>query len=125
MNFTQDVLGRALPAATALIELKSDGGRRRWSYGEVADASARLAGHFNDRGLRRGDVVMIVLGNRSEWVLSMLACFRSGLIAASCPEQLRAKDLRLRIDAVSPALIVADERNRAEVLKANPPCPVL
>jgi acyl-coenzyme A synthetase/AMP-(fatty) acid ligase len=124
VNFTRDVLERAEPTATALIELRRDGRRRLWTYTEIVEASGRFGGSLIDRGLRRGDVVLIVLGNRFEWVLSLLACFRTGLIAASCPEQLRAKDLRLRIDAVAPSLIVADERNRDEVRRADPPCPV-
>jgi acyl-coenzyme A synthetase/AMP-(fatty) acid ligase len=57
-------------------------------------------------------------------VLSMLACFRLGAIPAACPEQLRAKDLRLRIAAIAPALILADERNRDELDRAAPECPV-
>ena len=60
----------------------------------------------------RGDVVMTLIGNRPEWVLTMLACFRIGAVVLPCTEQLRAKDLRLRIDGRQPELIVADERNR-------------
>jgi len=45
----------------------------------------------------------------------MLACFRIGAVVLPCTEQLRAKDLRLRIDVADPALIIADERNRSEL----------
>ena len=45
----------------------------------------------------------------------MLACFRIGAVVLPCNEQLRAKDLRLRLEAARPALIVADERNLAEL----------
>ena len=48
-------------------------------------------------GIGRGDVVMTLIGNRPEWVLGMLACFRLGAVVLPCTEQLRAKDLRLRI----------------------------
>ena len=41
----------------------------------------------------------------------MLACFRIGAVPASCPEQLRAKDLRLRLQAV---LAGAGDRRRAQ-----------
>jgi acetyl-CoA synthetase len=47
----------------------------------------------------------------------MLACFRIGAIVLPCTEQLRAKDLRLRIELARPVLIVADERDRG-VLEA-------
>ena len=58
---------------------------------------------------------MTLIGNRPEWVLTMLACFRIGAVVLPCTEQLRAKDLRLRLETVRPALIVADERNRTEL----------
>jgi acyl-coenzyme A synthetase/AMP-(fatty) acid ligase len=124
VNFARDVVDGADGGRLALIELTSGGERREWTFAEVGAAAAKLAGYFAAQGLRRGDIVLIWLGNRSEWVLSMLACFRLGLVAASCPEQLRAKDLRLRINAISPTLIVADERNREELERAGPSCPV-
>lgn len=125
MNYVRDVVEAAPAEATGLIELTREGERRPWTFGEIADASARLAGHLERQGLERGDVVLVWLGNRAEWMLTMLACFRLGLVPASCPEQLRAKDLRLRLDAVSPALVVADTRNRDELVSADADCPVL
>src|SRR4051794_30720992 len=68
---------------------------------------------------------MTLIGNRPEWVTAMLACFRIGAVALPCTEQLRAKDLRLRIEVARPSLIVADERNRAELERADPQAPVL
>ena len=56
---------------------------------------------------------MTLIGNRPEWVLTMVACFRLGAVVLPCNEQLRAKDLRLRLAAADPKLIVADERNAA------------
>ena len=50
----------------------------------------------------------------------MVACFRIGAVALPCNEQLRAKDLRPRLDAARPRLIVADERNAAELQAARP-----
>jgi acetyl-CoA synthetase len=125
MNFARDVVEAAPPARLALVELADDGRRREWTFGEVADGSARLAGVMQGLGIGRGDVVMTLIGNRPEWVLSMVACFRIGAVALACNEQLRAKDLTHRIAAASPRLIVADERNLAELSAADPPCRVL
>ena len=125
MNFALDVVDAAEPGRPALVELARDGTRREWAFAEVADKAARLAGTLTGHGVGRGDVVMTLIGNRPEWVLTLLACFRIGAVALPCTEQLRAKDLRLRMDAVAPRLIVADERNRAELEAAGPPCPVL
>jgi acyl-coenzyme A synthetase/AMP-(fatty) acid ligase len=125
VNFAREVLDRAPSGALALLELTREGDRREWSFGELADRCARMAGAFQRHGVRRGDVVMTLIGNRPEWALSMVACFRIGAVVLPCTEQLRAKDLRLRIDVARPSLIVADERNRAELQLAGCEVPVV
>jgi acyl-coenzyme A synthetase/AMP-(fatty) acid ligase len=125
MNFARDVLDAQPAERLALVELGRDGSRREWSFGEIEDASARMAGALSRDGVRRGDVVMTLIGNRPEWVLCMIACFRIGTVVLPCTEQLRAKDLRLRLDVARPELIVADERNRAELEAAAPDCQVV
>jgi acetyl-CoA synthetase len=125
MNLSRDVVDAADPRRLALIELARDGARREWSFGEVADRSARLAGTLAANGVGRGDVVMTLIGNRPEWVFAMVACLRIGAVVLPCTEQLRAKDLQLRLDVTRPRLVVADERNRAELTAAQPACPVL
>jgi len=121
MNFAAEVVDAAPPDRLALVELGRDGSRREWSFGEVADRSARLAGTLAARGVARGDVVMTVIGNRPEWVLTMLACFRLGAVVLPCTEQLRAKDLQLRIELAGPSLILADERDLGELSGAEVP----
>ena len=126
MNFARDVVEAAPRDRLAVLELARDGRRREWTFGEVADGSARLAGTLSARhGFGRGDVVMTLIGNRPEWVLTMVACFRIGAVALACNEQLRAHDLAQRIAAAEPRLIVADERNLAELTAAGPACRVL
>src|SRR5262249_49033688 len=56
---------------------------------------------------------------------AMVACFRIGAVVLPCNEQLRAKDLRMRLEATRPALLIADERNRTELEAAGPDCRVL
>jgi acetyl-CoA synthetase len=119
MNFARDVLGAMAPESLALVELTREGSRREWRFGEVQEQSTRLAGKLSSLGVGRGDVVMTLIGNRPEWVLAMLACFRLGAVALPCTEQLRAKDLRLRIDASNPRIVIADQRNRAELQAAG------
>ena len=62
---------------------------------------------------------MTLIGNRPEWVLTMVACFRIGAVALTCNEQLRAGDLRARLATASPRVIVCDERNLAELADAG------
>src|SRR3954468_9440625 len=124
MNLSRDVVDGADPQRLALVELARDGARREWSFGEVADRSARLAGTLAADGIGRGDVVMTLIGNRAEWVFTMVACMRIGAIALPCTEQLRATDLRPRLGVAQPKLVVADERNREQLIAARPACPV-
>ena len=124
MNFARDVLDRQAPGDLALLELARDGKRREWTFAEIAEQSARLAGALQARGVRTGDVVMTLIGNRPEWVASMCACFRIGAVVLPCTEQLRAKDLRLRLAVARPSLLIADERNRSELEAAAPECEV-
>jgi acyl-coenzyme A synthetase/AMP-(fatty) acid ligase len=125
VNFSRDVVDATPAGGRAIVEIARDGRRREWTFGEVADASARLAGAFTARGVRRGDVVLTLIGNRPEWVLAMVACFRIGAVAMPCNEQLRAGDLRARLDAAQPRLVIADERNTGELSSAGVACEVM
>jgi acyl-coenzyme A synthetase/AMP-(fatty) acid ligase len=125
MNFVRDVVDAAPADRLALVALSREGDRREWSFGEISAASGALAGRLARLGVGRGNVVMTLIGNRPEWVLSMVACFRIGAVALPCNEQLRARDLRLRLAAASPQAIVTDVRNRSELEAAGPDCPVL
>jgi acyl-coenzyme A synthetase/AMP-(fatty) acid ligase len=125
VNFSRDIVDAAPASTRALVAVGRDGSRREWSFGEVAEASARAAGCLAARGVKRGDVVMTLIGNRPEWVLTMLACFRIGAVALPCTEQLRAADLRARLDVARPRLVVCDERNAGVLGEAAPGADVL
>ncbi len=123
MNFARDVVAAAPADRRALVTLSSSGQRREWTFGQLATASARLAATFVTHGVRRGDVVLTLMGNRAEWALTVLACLHIGAATLPCSEQLRPKDLALRLARARPALAIADERNRAALAAAD--CPVL
>ena len=125
MNFATEVVDSADTDRPALVELDRRGGRREWTFGEVSQASARFAGTLRAHGVGRGDVVMTLIGNRPQWVFAMVACFRIGAVVLPCNEQLRAKDLRLRLGIAEPVAIVADERNRQPLRDAGATVPLL
>jgi acyl-coenzyme A synthetase/AMP-(fatty) acid ligase len=125
MNFVATVVERAEPSRLAMVALGPDGARTEFTFAEVAEHSARLAARLAASGVRRGDIVLTVIGNRPEWVFSMLACFRMGAVVLPCNEQLRSKDLALRLSVTAPAAIICDERNREQLVGARPSAPVL
>ena len=98
MNFARDVVEAGDPGRRGMVTIARDGARREWTMGEVAAGARALAAELGARGVARGDVVLTLLGNRPEWVLTMVACFRAGFVVLPCTEQLRPKDLRLRLD---------------------------
>ncbi len=115
MNFAVDVVEAAGPEGLALVELDRAGGRREHRFGAVAEAARTMAAELHGLGVRRGAVVLTLAGNQPDWVVAMVACFRQGYVVLPCTEQLRAKDLQLRLDVTQPAAVVADRRN-ADVL---------
>ncbi|HWO15635.1 MAG TPA: AMP-binding protein [Solirubrobacterales bacterium] len=108
MNFIEDVVEGFPAARPALIAVGADGEGRVHHFGELFARSAGLSGAFAARGVKRGDVVMTLVGSRVEWVLALLACWRMGAVALPCNPQLRRKDLELRARAASPKLAVGE-----------------
>jgi acyl-coenzyme A synthetase/AMP-(fatty) acid ligase len=115
VNFIEDVMERSPASRLGIVAVDTEGERRDWYFGELIAQSAGLSGAFAARGVGRGDVVMMLVGNRIEWVLSLLACWRMGAIALPCSTQLRRQDLALRVAAASPVLCVGEEDLLAEL----------
>ncbi|HEV7770856.1 MAG TPA: AMP-binding protein [Solirubrobacterales bacterium] len=109
MNFIEDVLERSPASRLGIVAIDAEGNRRDWHFGELLACSAGLSGAFAARGVRRGDVVMTLVGNRVEWALTLLACWRMGAVALPCSPQLRRADLEHRVTAANPALCVGEE----------------
>ena len=115
MNFIEDVLERFPASRPAVVAIDRHGERRVWHFGELIAMSAGVSGAFAARGVGRGDVVMTLFGNRIEWVLTLLACWRMGAVALPCNTQLRRHDLELRVRAADPALCVGEEELLGEL----------
>jgi acyl-coenzyme A synthetase/AMP-(fatty) acid ligase len=115
VNFVEDVLESFPASKPGLVAIDRDGRRRIWHFGELSARSAGLSGALAARGVGRGDVVMTLIGDRPEWVLSMLACFRLGAIALPCSPQLRSADLAHRIAAANPRLAIGEAEYLTEL----------
>jgi acetyl-CoA synthetase len=115
VNFVEDVMERSPASRLGIVAVDAEGNRRDWHFGELIARSAGLSGAFAARGVRHGDVVMTLVGNRIEWVLSLLACWRMGAVALPCSTQLRRHDLEVRVAAGNPSLCVGEEQLLAEL----------
>jgi acyl-coenzyme A synthetase/AMP-(fatty) acid ligase len=116
MNIIEDLLEQSPASRLGIVAIDAHANRRDWHYGELIATSAGLSGTFAARGVRPGDVVMTLVGNRIEWVLSLLACWRMGAVALPCSTMLREHDLAHRVAAADPKLCVGE----AELLSRLP-----
>jgi acetyl-CoA synthetase len=117
-NFVQDVvepLARQRPTEEALRAIAADGSVRSYTYADVARRAAETAAGLARAGLRRGDVAMTLMGARPEWVFAMLGAWRLGAVVLPCSEQLRAKDIALRVERTRPGLVLAAGADTAEL----------
>jgi acetyl-CoA synthetase len=115
VNLIEELMERSPASRLGIVAVDAEGNRRDWHFGELIAKSAGLSGAFAARGVQRGDVVMTLVGNRIEWVLSLLACWRMGAVALPCNTMLRRHDLEHRIAAADPKLCVGEEALLAEL----------
>jgi acyl-coenzyme A synthetase/AMP-(fatty) acid ligase len=109
VNLIEDLMERSPASRLGIVAIDAEGSRRDWYFGELIAKSAGLSGSFAARGVQRGDVVLTLVGNRIEWVLSLLACWRMGAVALPCNTMLRRADLEHRVAAADPKLCVGEE----------------
>jgi propionyl-CoA synthetase len=81
--------------------------KRTFTYSELRDEVARLAGALVDLGVTKGDTVIIYMPMIPEAVMSMLACARIGAIHSVVFGGFAAKELAIRIDDAKPAVIMS------------------
>ena len=94
--------------ATALIyDSPATGKTRRFTYRELLDITARLAGGLADLGVAKGDRVLIYMPMVPEAVAAMLACARLGAVHSVVFGGFAAPELATRIDDARPKVILA------------------
>ena len=92
----------------ALIHVSAmTGDERRYTYRELRDEVAKLAGALQNLGVTIGDRVVIYMPMVPEAVFAMLACARLGAIHSVVFGGFAAPELAARIDDAQPKLILA------------------
>ncbi len=94
-------------ASTALWVVEADGSEVKLSFAELSLLSQRFAGYLSGAGVRRGDRVLLSLGNCVPLWVSMLACIRLGAVMIPTTTLLTTADLRDRIQRGRVSAIVA------------------
>jgi acetyl-CoA synthetase len=82
---------------TALWIVEEDGSEIKVTFAEMAERSNRVATWLNDQGVRRGDHVMLMLGNQVELWEAMLAILKLGAVILPTSTVLATHDLADRV----------------------------
>jgi malonyl-CoA/methylmalonyl-CoA synthetase len=81
---------------------------RLWTFGEIEQASNRLASVLADRGLRAGDRLCVYLANSPELIFLYLACSKLGVIFVPINILYRDREIAHILDDAEPRAIVGD-----------------
>lgn len=82
---------------TALWVTYEDGRETRLTFAELSDRSSRVANYFRELGVRRGDRILLMLGNIPPLWETMLAAMKLGGVIIPATTLLTADDLADRI----------------------------
>ena len=77
------------------------------TYSQLRDRVARLAGALTERGVTKGDRVVIYMPMTPEAVIAMLACARIGAIHSVVFGGFAAAELAVRLDDARPRAVIA------------------
>lgn len=91
-----------------LIVVQEDGSSVSVSFDELARRSDRVAAWLADQGVRRGDSVLLMLGNQVELWDTMLAIMKLGAVIMPTTTAVGANDLVDRISRGNATFVVAN-----------------
>jgi acetyl-CoA synthetase len=114
-NIGVDVADRQAPDAPALVYLDENGVARRYSFGEIARLSNRLANLFAAAGLARGERVAILLGQAPETALAHVAAWKSGLVSLPLFTLFGEEALAYRLADSGARALVTDRAGLAKI----------
>lgn len=127
-NFARDVIDRWAekdPELQAMLWIDDQGQELTRTFAEFTSASKKLCNVFKEAGIKRGDVVIVMLGRQIQWWEVFTAVLRMGAIISPGTTQLSSKDLSYRTNAAGATCIVTDMSNTEKVDEILSDCPSL
>lgn len=94
--------------APALWIVGEDGREQRYSFDELRRLSDAAAHHLRARDVRRGHVVLLMMGNEPALWISMLACMKLGAVVVPATTLLSRDDLQDRFDRGGVRHVIVD-----------------
>jgi acyl-coenzyme A synthetase/AMP-(fatty) acid ligase len=128
-NFTQQIVDHWAqdPDLSALRCLDQDlGTYEDISYAGIAKRSQQIAHYFVvQQGLRKGDVVALMLGQQPAWWYSLAGLMRHGIAVVPCSRMLTPKDLSYRLNDLRIKGIITTQELQQRVDDVRHECPSL
>ena len=127
-NFAYDVMdvwAREAPDKLAMLWTNDQGEEKRFTFRDLKEMSDQAAAYLLQLGIRRGDSVMLMLGRRYEFWVTMLALHKIGAVAIPATHLLTAHDIIYRCQRADiKAILCAGEPSILEhISEALPACP--
>ncbi len=108
-NFAYDVVDKIAelePNRRALVWCNDAGEEKFFTYGEMRDYSNKAANLFKNNGVKKGDMVMLILKRHYQFWFAILALHKLGAVAIPATNLLTVKDLNYRFEAAEVKHIV-------------------
>lgn len=109
-NFAYDVLdvwAEEAPEKTAMVWCNDAGDEKIFTFKDFKRLSDKAANFFKKCGIRKGDIVMLILKRRWQYWVCTLALQKLGAISIPATAQLTKKDIIYRNNAASIKMIVS------------------
>ncbi|MFW2148091.1 AMP-binding protein [Acinetobacter sp. TY1] len=99
----------------ALIWEGKQGESERWTFDQLAEASAQLAHYFQSIGITTGDCIAGLLPRTPELLITILATWRIGAIYQPLFTAFESKAIEHRIETAGTRLIVTNSEQRTKL----------
>ena len=109
-NFAYDVIdeiAKQTPDKVALIWTDDSGTTKKFTYLDLSRYSNMVANFLTERGIKRNDTVLLFMRRRWEYWILMMAMHKICAIPIPSTNQLKAKDIKYRIDTADIKNIIA------------------
>ena len=113
------------PHKLALWVIDDFGSETKLTFRQLSKLSCKLANVFKANNILPGERIIIILGRRPAFWISMLATLRSGVVISPGSAQLTAKDIQSRFAASGATAIIVDEETAEKVDAIAANCPTL
>lgn len=127
-NFGYDIVdewAKIEPNKKALLWTNDKGEEIQFTFADIKRESDKVASYFTQLGIKRGDMVMLVLKRRYQFWMAITALHKIGAAVIPATHLLTAKDITYRANAADIRAIVAvgDDEVLEHIEKARPDCP--